>query len=223
MTSSAPSSDSLLQRLMPLGLAMAWLAAAAAGFGWMWRYAATAGATEEPPPAWPEQSTIVRSAGKPALVLFAHPRCPCTEATLGELAVLMQAAGKRVSAHVMFYHPLEEQPAWAHTALWEAAAAIPGVVVHEDAGGAEAALFHATVSGQTLLYDAEGNCQFTGGITAARGHAGDNAGRAAISALLRHEAPPGLATPVFGCALRGRTTASGRTAEPAAAITATLP
>jgi hypothetical protein len=57
-------------------------------------------------------------------------------------------------------------------------------------------------------------CFFSGGITAARGHAGDNAGRSEIVSLLNHEQSqrprslnPGQplrdATSVFGCPLFG--------------------
>jgi hypothetical protein len=42
---------------------------------------------------------------------------------------------------------------------------------------------------------------FSGGITASRGHEGDNAGRAAIEQLVRHERADRLSTWVFGCAL----------------------
>ena len=40
-------------------------------------------------------------------------------------------------------------------------------------------------SGQVVVYDAKGALLFSGGITAARGHMGDNAGRDRITALLR--------------------------------------
>ena len=49
-----------------------------------------------------------------------------------------------------------------------------------DDDGAEARRFGAETSGQTLLYDARGALAFSGGITGARGHAGDNAGRASL-------------------------------------------
>ena len=61
------------------------------------------------------------------------------------------------------------------------AAEIPGVEVVSDEDDAQSAAFGAAVSGQTLLYDREGRLIFSGGITAARGHAGDNAGRSARS------------------------------------------
>ena len=53
-----------------------------------------------------------------------------------------------------------------------------------DDDGAEARRFGAETSGQTLLYDEHGALLFSGGITGARGHAGDNAGRASLVALL---------------------------------------
>ncbi len=46
-----------------------------------------------------------------------------------------------------------------------------------------------------------GTLLFSGGITGARGHAGDNAGRAAIVALLNQLNPATTATNVFGCSL----------------------
>jgi hypothetical protein len=52
-----------------------------------------------------------------------------------------------------------------------------------------------------ILYDAAGRLRFSGGITAARGHAGDNLGRSAIVELLEGDSPTATATPVFGCSL----------------------
>jgi hypothetical protein len=52
-----------------------------------------------------------------------------------------------------------------------------------------------------LLYDTAGRLLFSGGITAARGHSGDNAGREAIVALLAGAPTDRTQTPVFGCKL----------------------
>lgn len=225
MTSFSSSAPSWCKRLLPGLLGLGWLVAAAAGIGWMWQYAATPGDTHAAPCMWPAESQIARAEGLPSLVLFAHPRCPCTRATLGELAVLMMEGRGRVRADVVFYRPAGSEAEWAHTDLWDIAAAIPGVNVQDDEGGTEAACFHATVSGQALLYAADGRCQFNGGITASRGHAGDNAGRAGILALLRHAAPDGLATPVFGCSLLGRKTVAATTSDspPGTSLSATFP
>jgi hypothetical protein len=56
-------------------------------------------------------------------------------------------------------------------------------------------------SGQTVLYDNEGALLFSGGITGARGHAGDNAGRTSLVELLNRGAAGRSRTSVFGCPL----------------------
>jgi hypothetical protein len=72
-----------------------------------------------------------------------------------------------------------------------------------DEDATQAAVFGVAVSGQTLLYDAAGRLIFSGGITDARGHSGDNAGRGALVSLLNGRASTVTRTPVFGCLLRG--------------------
>jgi hypothetical protein len=92
-------------------------------------------------------------------------------------------------------------PGWEQTDLWRAAAALPGVTVLRDDEGIEARRFGVETSGQTLLYDRRGTLVFSGGITGSRGHAGDNAGEAAlIDRLVRSTADHGSSN-VFGCPL----------------------
>jgi hypothetical protein len=88
--------------------------------------------------------------------------------------------------------------------LWNRAQAIPGVVVFSD-DGTEAAIFHANTSGQTMLYDVSGNLRFTGGITGARAHEGENFGLDSLLAALLPSTRPTTA-PVFGCSLRNPST-----------------
>jgi hypothetical protein len=196
-------------------LGILWLVSAVVGLGVLTDYANTPGAAGEAPVAWPPSSGIERSRQLPTLLLLAHPRCPCTRATIGELAVLMAHAQGRLAARVVFFKPTDGPEGWEKTDLWESAAAIPGVEVVADPGGREAARVGGLTSGQTLVYDAGGRLRFQGGITAARGHAGDNAGRSAILALLDpvrlHRGVASRSqTFVFGCALR-----SHRAAAPA--------
>jgi len=115
----------------------------------------------------------------------------------------MARAQKKVGAYVLFYVPAGEPDTWARTDLWKSAADIPGVRVHEDREGAYSKMFGAYTSGQTFLYDPAGRLLFNGGITASRGHSGDNAGRDGIISLLTGEALAHTVTPAFGCSLRG--------------------
>jgi hypothetical protein len=103
--------------------------------------------------------------------------------------------------HAFVYRPADEPAGWEQTDLWRTASAIPGVHVMTDVGGAEARVFGALVSGQTLLYSAMGSLLFSGGITGARGHEGDNAGRTALTSILAGRTSATIRTKVFGCYL----------------------
>ena len=107
----------------------------------------------------------------------------------------------RLTAYVLFVKPAGFSDEWETTDLWQSAASIPGVTVVIDEEGAEANRFHAATSGQTVLYDAGGRLLFSGGITASRGHYGDNAGQSAIVSLVNSGAADLTETSVFGCPL----------------------
>jgi hypothetical protein len=81
-----------------------------------------------------------------------------------------------------------------------------------DEGGAEARRFGAATSGQALLYDAAGRLVFSGGITPARGHSGDSAGRDAIIRWVERGTAPQKSAFVFGCSLHdpGLAAAAGK-------------
>ncbi|MBI1840801.1 MAG: RedB protein [Verrucomicrobia bacterium] len=182
--------------------AVVWLALVLAAMIWMTDYSNSPGNSVTPPAQWPSASQIPRNALGPTLVLFAHPRCPCTRATLGELDLLMARSQGQIQAHVLFVQPPGTTDNWAQTDLWRKASVIPGVKVHRDREGVEAKQFHLETSGHALLYDSAGRLLFQGGITIARGHSGDNPGRSALTDLLNGGlAAQNIKTPVFGCAL----------------------
>lgn len=178
-----------------------WLVTVTAGLAALWAYAERPGPSATAPASWPAAATVPAPAEKPALVMFLHPQCACSEATVGELALLMAHAQGRVAVYVFVYRPADSGPEWARTGLWHAAEAIPGVKVTDDVDAKEARTFGARVSGQVLLYDRHRRLLFNGGITAARGHSGDNPGRSALLALLNGATPATTRTPVFGCFL----------------------
>jgi hypothetical protein len=180
---------------------MLWLLAVGSGLGMLWKYQNTAGANGVPPSLWPSNSQIKPTSGRATLVMLAHPRCPCTRASIGELALLMAQCQGRVSAYVLFLRPRDFPDGWEKTDLWQSAASIPGVTALIDEGGLEARRFNAETSGQTILYDAEGQLLFSGGITDSRGHSGDNEGRSAIVAVLNGQQTSQSGAPVFGCSI----------------------
>jgi hypothetical protein len=175
-----------------------WLSAVGVGLLLMAVYASAPGDSPRALSAWPSGSHIQRNEQEPTLVMFIHPRCPCTRASLGELEKIAARCQGKLAMRVVSFEPVGAQD-WDRTDLIDTAAAIPGVEVTSDPGGVEAARFGATTSGQTFLYGARGELLFSGGITAARGHAGDNDGRAAIEAFVAGESPECTRTPVYGC------------------------
>lgn len=117
----------------------------------------------------------------------------------------------KVAAYVLFVKPRESGRDWEDTGLRRSAEAIPGVKVVFDSDGIAARRFGAETSGHTLLFGADGRLLFSGGITASRGHAGQNAGENAIVALLNNQTPAQTQTLVFGCALANRVDAGSQT------------
>ena len=180
---------------------IAWTLGVGSGMGLLWSHASAPGLRARPPSTWPEESGVVRQPGRATLLVFAHPHCPCTRATISELARLMVSIRERVAVHVLFTKPVTARDGWEETDLWNAAVAIPGGSVTRDDGAIEARRFGVATSGQALLYETDGRLRFAGGITSARGHEGDSIGRSAILALLVERAAGGAESPVFGCSL----------------------
>jgi hypothetical protein len=190
------------QRLAAIVGLVLWGTGIAGGFVYAMLYEITPATSEVAGNQWPAATSCSLTRQHPTLVLFVHPHCPCSRASLNELSVLMTHCEGRLDAHVLFYKPSSASREWTRTDLWYAAARIPGVQPRVDVDGAERRHFGARVSGEVFLYQASGELAFHGGITASRGHAGDNAGRSAIESLVLNNTAVASKTPVFGCELR---------------------
>ncbi|HEV8487065.1 MAG TPA: RedB protein [Blastocatellia bacterium] len=178
-----------------------WLLAVGVGLRLILVYENTPGRSAASSAEWPADSEIPRTPGMPTLVTMVHPHCPCSCASVAELAVLMVRAQGLVNANVLFVKPKDFPEEWEKTDLWSSAAMIPGVNVRVDDEGVEAGRFGSQTSGQIMLYSADGKLLFSGGITSSRGHSGDNDGRSAIISFLTNGSAAQRETPVFGCPL----------------------
>jgi hypothetical protein len=200
-TNDLPAPRAARPRAWMWGLGTLWLTVVTGATFLMMGYANTPGKSGTAPTDWPTASTISRDGGQPTFVMFMHPHCPCSRASVEELSRLMAHCQGRVDAHVFFLRPAGMDLDWVHSDSWASASHIPGVVVHCDDNGKEARIFGAETSGDTELFDAAGRLIFHGGITAARGHAGDNDGLASVQAFVLHQTATASSHPVFGCSL----------------------
>ena len=183
-------------------LGLAWAGTAVLGGHALLKYENSPGEVGLVTSAWPADSKVKLATDRPTLVMAAHPQCPCTRASVGELAQVMAHVQGKVQAYVLFYSPRDSRGDWQNTDLRRTAAQIPGVTVLSDVDGAEAQRLGAETSGHTFLFDPSGHLLFNGGITASRGHAGDNAGESAIVSLIDNRTSARTKTFVFGCSLK---------------------
>jgi hypothetical protein len=169
----------------------------------LFTYDQTAGAVSVVPVQWPSASVMKRPARNGALLVFVHPYCSCTVATIHEIATL--SAGRnsqngRPSTTVLFYRP--RNSGWRPGSLWtKVESEIPGARPVWDDDGREARRFGARTSGYTLLYGANGDLLFKGGVTGSRGHEGGNLGLDQLRASIDTGRPAPRGSLVFGCAL----------------------
>jgi hypothetical protein len=202
-TRERPADSLCVTRSRTIAAFATWAVALAVGLGVMFRYETTEGATAAVPDTWPADSELPRDPGRATVVLFAHPMCPCTRASLRELAAIMADDRIDGDAIVAFVHPESVGDRWDDSPSWQLAAEIPHATRFVDRDGVEAARFGAMTSGMVAVYDAGGALVFTGGITASRGHVGDNIGSRAVLARLIAAADEGVEHPVYGCPLEG--------------------
>lgn len=178
-----------------------WAAALAHGILLMARYGTEPGTAAEPPPTWPASAPVPLDAEAPTALLFAHPHCVCTRATLRELERVVARTQARLAVTVLFYSDPALGPDWERSAAWDLAAALPNARVLPDPRGAVASIFGAATSGTAVVYAPDGRLLFHGGLTAARGHEGGNAGAEALAAIASRARPPVQCTAVYGCGL----------------------
>lgn len=180
------------------------------GFSLLTRYSVTPGEDWEAPANWPKESELELDPVRPTLLMFLHPHCPCSRASLEELNRLLSRGPGAINTQLVFVQPEFVTADWQESSLMQAARDITAARGVTDVGGKSARRFGATTSGSVLLYSSNGALLFSGGITAARGHSGDNAGSAAILHALQSNVSAPVHTPVFGCGLFSASLCAGK-------------
>ncbi|MEO5969296.1 MAG: hypothetical protein ABIQ95_05165 [Bdellovibrionia bacterium] len=178
-----------------------WILAVCIGFFFLEKYKSTPGKAGTEFKVLPPQSEIDLSDKPYTLVMFGHPKCPCSRASLVELEKLMSVYSKNFGIKIIFYHPKTATPDWFETDIVAKAKSLPDVKVTFDPDGRLANIIGARTSGMTYVFDKQRRQIFMGGITGSRGHEGENDGTRSIASIAETGKPILTTTKVFGCSL----------------------
>jgi hypothetical protein len=195
----------VLERLKRSGVPFAiavWLASIGGGFYCLWAYSAGPGAAAQAPREAPPEIRAWQIAGRPLIVMALHPHCPCSQASIDELADVLGWTPDAAELVLLIYKPAGERDSWITPSLAASLARFhPRIVI--DADGRRAESLGVRTSGHVIAYDGDGRLAFSGGVTSARGHRGDSFGQEVLRALLRGEPrAPALTAPTYGCAIQ---------------------
>lgn len=188
-------------KVITCALASLWLGAIGFGMPVLMNYENSPAKAAEPPATWPKVSSVPLSSDMATLIMFAHPQCPCTVASIVELSKLVSLDSVKVKPYILFLDPRSKPHHWDRDDSIKLAHAIPGAVILSDLDGVEAQRFHSLTSGHTVVYDVDGALLFSGGITGGRGQTGANQGRKSLLEALRNNSRNARTSHVYGCAL----------------------
>lgn len=178
---------------------MVWAVALIGGTLGLAAYSSRPGSGTSAGGPWPNDSRVAKHDQLPTLVMFLHPKCSCSVATLRELQRCLSTRKDSVSLHIGFYCPSEKSDSWAATKLRSQAERIAPGSTFVDRKAREARRFGAVTSGHLIAFSPDGTCLFSGGITSSRAHEGSNSGADAIRQILSRKRPKTRTTPIFGC------------------------
>ena len=178
----------------------AWGVLIAGGLLWMTAYSMSPGDTSTPLLKRPDNTEISFSDNQSTLLVFLHPRCPCTRPTIAALERLMVRKHDIVLQPV-FYLPSTKTTEWTQDEYWDRLIALGAHQPAIDIDGHLAHKFHATTSGHALLFSTDGLVQFSGGITSGRVHEGDSLGLTMLTRVLDGIPVSEASFPVYGCSI----------------------
>ncbi|MDF1665399.1 MAG: hypothetical protein P1V97_26795 [Planctomycetota bacterium] len=178
-----------------------WLAALAFGFHQLSQYEFSTARSLDATTSWPSESKLTPSTDGPTLLIFLHPHCPCSQATLSELERQQRYWPKNLRVTFVFIQVQGMSEDWVKTDLWKRSSRLSGVELTIDKDGREAYLFGASSSGEVRLFNKLGQSLFIGGVTPSRGHEGDSAPGQSLLSRLENNTHEPCEYPVFGCEL----------------------
>lgn len=175
-----------------------WAIAVYSGYAAFTRHEFEAPPTQTVPQSFP-MSAGPLATSDPTVLAFVHPQCPCTRATISQLAEIAATHGAHLSLRIYFYAPSGKPTEWVEGATWRMASEIPGATFIHDTDGQMARAFHAAASGTVYAFNPQGDLLYAGGLTASRGHVGQSTGGDALLQIARGDPPSIRSAPAFGC------------------------
>lgn len=191
---------SRIRRIFVWSAIGAWLAIIAAGSYILMKYEYTPSGRNSSIMRLPVDTKLKLSEPL-SLVMFLHPDCPCSAASLRNLIQLQKMTQDRYALHLFFYKPSEFPDSWVKTSLWETAHTLKSARIYVDIAAVEARRFNAVTSGETFMLANDGTLLFTGGLTRGRGVDGKNPGLAYLSQPVNRLQKTIVKQPIFGCSL----------------------
>lgn len=203
-----PNSMNFLMRVLRYraviaATAVVWSAVIAYGMQQWMVFEYTPGIIDGHPPTWPAASRLRADERSGTLIVFVHPRCACTRATLNKLAVILTDCPNPPSNYVVLSAAGEDSSPESEADLQRRYAEIfPNSHVILDRDGSESKRFGATTSGFILFFNKRGRLRFSGGITPHRGGEPPCDSEEQLAGALRDtSAAVVVETPTFGCSL----------------------
>jgi len=180
-----------------------WIASLGLALSLLARHHGAEGNPGATPAAWPSAEPRLAPDGL-EIMLFVHPRCPCTVRSIDAAASLrhmLEARGVQCGVRTVIRTPAvagEDDEAWRDSPTVGRLARLGPHRRQFDPGGSIADRWGAITSGHVAIFDASGRRLLDGGLNPARAHAEDPAVLRAIADRLTAGLPV-AARPVFGC------------------------
>ena len=160
------------------------------------------------PETWPSELfdadsslAIGRAKGQRAVLLFYHPHCPCTKATVRCLERLSTRFSQKPDFVAIAFCPSSENESWIESPITDSLRKGQHTRIVVDWDGQLSRRFGVYTSGHTVVYDESGKLLFSGGFTPGRGHEGDGPAASELLERINGQTKTLTRWPVFGCAI----------------------
>ena len=178
-----------------------WLIATVAGISCLHKYSGTPAPSGPSKGQWPSGSKMLPGANISTFILFLHPHCPCSGASLASMIDIIDKFPLAAKYHAVFVRPKGVAATWEKSDLYLKCMGIKAIETSIDDGGEEAKKFGALASGQTYIYSPQQKLTFSGGITPGRGEEGSGPERKMVEQALMQSTTSTNYSPTFGCSL----------------------